>query len=206
MDFTGKLIRKTACSRRASKKALFPIRIKQTGNEFQCSCSRLVMTRIRSNVEKGLIKRWMKHINPCILKVEWSITEKKLLLDMFSSTGTKWKLYKQSFSGRSDIDIKNQFFALIRKTLRSVCRMCGLSTISPLVHRIKPKTIYKFLNSPLPQCSKEIEYFYQEYGLEVVIDLLKLIAFNHPYIGSSNSLRLLIPGLKHSLQNLLNLQ
>ncbi len=68
---------------------------------------------------------------------------------MFKINGKKWKIYSSHFPLRPDIDIKNQFFSIVRKNLRHLCRFTKLSLLSSGLQRIKPNALCQFVNLKL---------------------------------------------------------
>ncbi len=82
-------------------------------------------------------------------KKTWTVNEKIQLLELFKCNGKKWKKYADSFPFRPDIDIKNQLFSLIRKGLRCLCRLVGLSYLTSNLQKIKPNNLCAVMYMPL---------------------------------------------------------
>lgn len=62
--------------------------------------------------------------------------------------GTKWIDIAQHFPGRyilflsrSDNNVKNRFYSIVRKSVRKMCRYIGVKTTSMKVYSIKPSTL-----------------------------------------------------------------
>jgi hypothetical protein len=92
----------------------------------------------------------MHHLDPNLLKEKWSADENKKLFDLHSKYGSHWKEIASHFPGRTDNGIKNQFFSIIRKSLRKACKATGNSNNSNCINLIKPKILSEFLNLPYP--------------------------------------------------------
>lgn len=66
--------------------------------------------------------------------------------------GNKWIQIAESFPGRTDNSIKNQFFSLIRKSLRTARKIINRHSNTQVINQFKPKVLAKFV-----QRSIEIE-------------------------------------------------
>lgn len=104
---------------------------------------------------KGNFKRWQHHLNPILTKDKWSNEENRLLFDMHKKFGSKWKQIAACFTQRTDNGIKNQFFSIIRKSLRKACKYCSLPINPSTINTIKPKILSQFVNSGHDQNSIE---------------------------------------------------
>ena len=60
--------------------------------------------------------------------------------------GSRWKDIASKFTKRTDNGIKNQFFSIIRKSLRKACKFCGLPINPSTINTIKPKILSQFVN------------------------------------------------------------
>jgi hypothetical protein len=63
--------------------------------------------------------------------------------------GNKWKMVASHFEGRSDNTVKNNFFSLIRKSLRNACKIIGNVGNTDMVNKIKPKVLSEYIVSSL---------------------------------------------------------
>ena len=100
-----------------------------------------------NNVGNGELKRWQHHLNPELTKDKWSTEDNIKLFDLHKKYGSHWKEIAAQFEKRTDNGIKNQFFSIIRKSLRKACKFCGLSIAPSMINYIKPKILSEFLNS-----------------------------------------------------------
>lgn len=103
--------------------------------------------------QKGFIKttrqcreRWMYHLDPKVLKGEWTTKKNKKLFEIHKKYGNQWKLISTKFKNRTAHSIKNHFFSLIRKSLRVAFKMIGKNKSSLEVKLIKPKIITESMN------------------------------------------------------------
>lgn len=76
-----------------------------------------------SKTPKQCRERWMHQLNPDLKKDKWSMNDNKHLFNLFQKIGCKWKEIAEHFKGRTDNSIKNQFFSLIRKSLRTARKL-----------------------------------------------------------------------------------
>ena len=90
-------------------------------------------------------ERWFHQLDPNLSKEKWTEENNKLLFDLHKKIGNKWKEIAESFSGRTDNCIKNQFFSLIRKSLRNARKILGKVSNTISVNKIKPKVLSDFL-------------------------------------------------------------
>jgi hypothetical protein len=61
-------------------------------------------------------ERWFYFLTPSIINGPWSADEDTLLLQKFAEFGSHWKTLTQFFPGRTEINIKNHYAALIRRS------------------------------------------------------------------------------------------
>ena len=66
--------------------------------------------------------RWIHSLNPSLRKEDLTKEEGLKLFELHQEHGPKWKLISQQFTGRTDNFLKNQFFSLLRKALRKICK------------------------------------------------------------------------------------
>ena len=80
-----------------------------------------------SNVEKGrfmiLIQiRWFNHLDPGVRKLAWTDTEEYLLIESHKVQGNKWAEISKIMPGRTDNNIKNHFYSVLRKLISRVSK------------------------------------------------------------------------------------
>lgn len=95
-------------------------------------------------------ERWSNHLDPSLERDSLDSTQNRKLFELHSSAGNSWKRIASEFPGRSDNNIKNQFFAMVRKSLRKARKALKQSLNTAQVNRIKPKMLAKFLTLSLP--------------------------------------------------------
>ena len=64
----------------------------------------------------------MNKLNPKISKTEWTDKDGEKLFELHKVHGSSWKNISTHFKGRTDNFLKNQFFSLIRRSLRRLSR------------------------------------------------------------------------------------
>ena len=89
--------------------------------------------------------RWKNHLNPNLLKTDWTKIEDEKLLELYDKYKGKWKEISKRLIGRSENCIKNRFFAQIRKALRK----CFKNTMLDFsINYLKPRVLCDlFLNN-----------------------------------------------------------
>lgn len=97
-------------------------------------------------------ERWIHYLSPNLKKEALGKEENQKLFRLHGEYGSRWKIISESFCGRTDNNIKNQFFALIRKSLRRA-RKAGQNEVSSepmnLINVIKPKMLSLFLSKEI---------------------------------------------------------
>lgn len=91
----------------------------------------------------------MHQLNPNLKKEKWTLDDNKKLFDLHDSLGNHWKDIARHYPGRSDNSIKNNFFSLIRKSLRNACKIIGNYQNSNFINKIKPKILSVFMKQQL---------------------------------------------------------
>lgn len=94
-------------------------------------------------------ERWVNQLDPTLDHDSLDSADYDRLLTLHSTLGNSWKQIAQSFPGHSDNGIKNQFFAMIRKSLRKARKVGRQSAHASHVNDIKPRMLSKFLSLPL---------------------------------------------------------
>lgn len=91
----------------------------------------------------------MHQIDPNLNRSGWSKEDNQKLFKLQKSLKSHWKKISENFIGRTDNSIKNQFFSVVRKALRKICKVLGKATNTIVVSRIKPKVLSEFLTMDL---------------------------------------------------------
>lgn len=65
-------------------------------------------------------ERYFHYLSPNIKKEKWTDEEDMILLMNIGKQGKKWKVLEKLFPGRTEIDIRNRYYVLIRKISKSV--------------------------------------------------------------------------------------
>ena len=90
-------------------------------------------------------ERWQNQLDPLLTKGNWSIEEKKLIFSVHNKIGNKWTEIAEYFQGRTDHLIKNQFFSLIRRSLRTAKRFLKEDHQDLSINDLKPKVLCDFI-------------------------------------------------------------
>jgi hypothetical protein len=64
-------------------------------------------------------ERWLNHLDPAIIKTEWSVREDEMIFDQVQTYGPKWSQIAKSFPGRSDNAIKNRWNSSISRRVQT---------------------------------------------------------------------------------------
>lgn len=94
-------------------------------------------------------ERWFHQLDPNLKKDKWSDEENTILFDLHKKLGSKWKEIAEFFKGRTDNCIKNQFFSLIRKSLRNARKILGKVSNTISVNKIRPKVLSDFMRKKI---------------------------------------------------------
>ena len=119
-------------------------------------------------------ERWQNQLDPLLSKGNWSLEEKRLIFTVHNKIGNKWTEIADYFEGRTDHLIKNQFFSLIRRSLRTAKRFLKEDHQDICVNDFKPKVLCDFIRRKiriyLPDNinskEKEIEVNLNEYFMK----------------------------------------
>ena len=106
-------------------------------------------------------ERWTHHLNPSLTSERFTEAENLLLMSLQSQHGSHWKDISSHFPGRTDNQVKNQFFSLVRKLFRKACKVLGIGGNTALINKIKPRVLTEFINLPLTLEEKgsELDFF-----------------------------------------------
>lgn len=77
--------------------------------------------------------RWNYYLNPDVRNNNWTEEEEKLLLKKYAKHGPKWSLISKFFDNRTDVNIKNHFIVMQRRTARESGN--NMRTIPPDVRK-----------------------------------------------------------------------
>lgn len=88
----------------------------------------------------------MHQLNPNLNKDKWSLEDNRLLFNLHKIHKSHWKKIAEHFNGRTDNSIKNQFFSVVRKALRKVCKVLGNVSNTDTINKIKPKVLSNYLS------------------------------------------------------------
>lgn len=91
-------------------------------------------------------ERWIYHLNPELRKEKWTKGENKELLHLHEYLGSKWKDIAEKFPGRTDNAVKNQFFSLVRRSLRTARKLLNEKSSTKIVNELKPRVLSQFLD------------------------------------------------------------
>lgn len=90
-------------------------------------------------------KRHKTYIAPELKKQEWNKAQNKKLFELHSKFGNAWKDIASYFYKKTDNSIKNQFFSLIRKSLRNARKILGLMSNTECINKMKPRALTDFI-------------------------------------------------------------
>lgn len=60
--------------------------------------------------------------------------------------GNKWTEIAKNFEGRTDNDIKNHFYSMLRRSLRRVNKLLGMRNSTQKIRQIKPSVLSKIFS------------------------------------------------------------
>lgn len=70
-------------------------------------------------IGKQCRERWHNHLNPALKKTPWTPEEEKLIIKMRAELGNRWAKIARCLPGRSDNDVKNRWYASLRKRVEA---------------------------------------------------------------------------------------
>ena len=93
-------------------------------------------------------ERWFNQLDKNNLTRKWTEAEDLQLIQIQAKLATRWIDISQHFPGRytnhqlrSDNNVKNHFYYIVRKSIRKMCRYVSIKTTSMNVYSIKPATL-----------------------------------------------------------------
>ena len=81
--------------------------------------------------------------------LEFSYEKKIRIFELHQKYGNHWKMISSHFKNRSDNFIKNQFFSLIRKSLRNARKILGLYSNTDHINKMLPKVLTLFVKKQI---------------------------------------------------------
>lgn len=79
----------------------------------------------------------------------WAEEKNRRLIEKHQDIGSQWKTIAKSFPGETDNSVKNQFFSLVRKSLRRAKKVVS-KEVNPIeVNNIKPRVLSNILSREL---------------------------------------------------------
>lgn len=139
-----------------------------------------------AKTSKQIKTRWTKNLAPELKREKWSSTELETLFAVYTDIGNKWCKIAESFDGRTDNCVKNQFFSCIRKALRFVMKASGqkmVSSCTKAVNDLKPKVLSQFIEKTIVVKGDGSE---PEYDVKV-IDVVKAVLCENQNFAVPNS-------------------
>ena len=110
---TAKLYRKRSFSEKEDKVIIEWVKL--NGVDSWDSLSKLL--DIKSS---WLSYRWHEHLDPNIVKSEWTLNEELCVLKLFKIHKRNWKNYQTELKNRSPRDIKESFFYVLTRELKCI--------------------------------------------------------------------------------------
>lgn len=107
---------------------------------------------------KQIKTRWTKNLTPDLNKEKWGADDLNRLFAAYAQTGNKWCKIAESFEGRTDNCIKNQFFSCIRKALRFIMKASNQKlsfSCTKAVNEVKPKVLSQFIDKTVRVKNRE---------------------------------------------------
>lgn len=94
--------------------------VQELGEKSWTSLSAILTERyqIKGRSAKQCRERWHGHLNPAVIKSNWTAQDDQLIIQLHQSLGNKWAEIAKFLPGRTDNDVKNHFYSTIRKTER----------------------------------------------------------------------------------------
>lgn len=107
--------------------------------------------------------RWLRFLSPNLNKNKWTREESINIVKMVKKYNANWKIITEHFSDRTDNTIKNEFFNVMRKCLRLMCKYLDLPHKTKEINVIKPKYLIMLILG--------------KFGVELPIEFIEIFAF-----------------------------
>jgi hypothetical protein len=78
----------------------------------------LISERMWPRNQRQCKERWLNYLSPRIRNLPWTPQEDEFLLNRVEEWGQKWVKIARCFGSRTDINVKNRFLVLSRRTKR----------------------------------------------------------------------------------------
>jgi hypothetical protein len=88
-----------------------------------------IVTLLPHRSAKQCRERWFNHLDPTVVKTEWTAQEDELIFQQVQQHSCKWSLIAKLFPGRSDNAIKNRWNSSVSK--RIVTDESGVKRLTP---------------------------------------------------------------------------
>jgi hypothetical protein len=82
-------------------------------------CWPRVTTAVPNRSPKQCRERWFNHLDPNVVKSEWTQEEDEMIFQHFEKVGGKWSLLAKVFPGRSDNALKNRWNSSVSKRIQT---------------------------------------------------------------------------------------
>jgi hypothetical protein len=82
-------------------------------------CWPRVTTVVPNRSPKQCRERWFNHLDPNVLKSEWTQEEDELIFHQVDKMGAKWSSLAKLFTGRSDNALKNRWNSSVSKRIQT---------------------------------------------------------------------------------------
>lgn len=107
----------------------------------------LYIQGVKKNAKQAR-ERWEHQLNPKLKRHTLSREELKRLFSFHEKFGSKWKKISSYFEGRTDGNLKNQFFAQVRKSLRRARKFLPSDFVG-VMSPVKPRILSKILGEKI---------------------------------------------------------
>lgn len=102
----------------------------------------------RAGYKKTVVQckeRYNNSLRSNIDKSKWTQAESIRLFELFKTHGTQWREIAHSLCGRTYNAVKNQFYSLVRKGIRTINKFMGLKYSRNEINNIRTALIAKFM-------------------------------------------------------------